>query len=63
MAAPRLNGPFKYRSSVETDIRRTFQRVRRQLAEAAAATVEPPAPAPALPAADVTTTPRVRRVL
>lgn len=62
MAAPRLNGPFKYRSSVETDIRRTFQRVRRQLAEAAAATVELPTPAPALPATDVTTTPRVRRV-
>lgn len=36
MPAPRLNGPFKYRSSVDTDIRRTFARVRREQKVAAA---------------------------
>lgn len=46
MAAPRLNGPFKYRSSVNTDIRRTFERVRREQA-AAAKLAQPAAPAPA----------------
>lgn len=44
MAAPRLNGPFKYRSSVDTDIRRTFARIRREQAAAAEA-ARPPAPA------------------
>lgn len=63
MAAPRLNGPFKYRSSVETDIRRTFQRVRRQLAAAAGATVERPVqPAAAQEPAPAIEAPRVRRV-
>ena len=48
MAAPRLNGPFKYRSSVNTDIRRTFERVRREQA-AAAKLAQPAAPAPEAP--------------
>ena len=49
MSAPRLNGPFKYRCSFDTDIRRTFARVRREqqaaggaAAKAAAATVTTP---------------------
>lgn len=50
MAAPRLNGPFKYRSSVDTDIRRTFARIRREQAEAVKAAAPAPAAEPAHPA-------------
>jgi hypothetical protein len=41
MTAPRLGGPFKYRPAVATDIRKTFARIRRELAEQAA---QPPRP-------------------
>lgn len=63
MAAPRLNGPFRYRSSVDTDIRRTFARVRREQAEAqkaAAATAPAPASEPAHPMLAPLTMLRVR---
>ena len=50
MGAPRLNGPFRYRNSVDTDIRRTFARVRREQAEAQkAAAAAAPASEPAHP--------------
>lgn len=47
MAAPRLNGPFKYRSSVDTDIRRLFKRIQREREAQDAETASPAAAAPA----------------